>query len=359
MRVYVVVGGQFGSEAKGHVSAQLAARELSRDRQVAAVRVAGPNAGHTAYDKDGRAFALRTIPAMAVVDDSVQLVLAAGSELDPTVLLDEINWLEKSGIHISDRLWIDSQATVLGPEHIQSETDATMHERLGSTGKGVGAARADRIMRKALTWEQYLASGDAHSILESIDSMDTSHWLASRGQDTSVIIEGTQGFGLGLHAGYYPYCTSSDCRAIDFLAMAGIDPRDSKITRCESVVTLRTFPIRVAGNSGPMHDETDWETLGAETGGHIKPERTTVTKKVRRVGRWDTELAHRAILANGGPESCIVALTFLDYIDPVVYGATEPMHLTEPAVDFIKDVGQQLGRRVQLVTTGPETAVWL
>ena len=72
----VVVGGQFGSEAKGAVGAYLAA-----DGRTATVRVAGPNAGHTAYDADGREWKLRQIPAAAVTTDT-PIFIGAGSEID-------------------------------------------------------------------------------------------------------------------------------------------------------------------------------------------------------------------------------------------------------------------------------------
>ena len=63
---------------------------------------------------------------------------------------------------------------------------------------------------------------------------------------------------------------------------------------------LRTLPIRVAGESGPLFAETTWEQLADESNGYIRPERTTVTNLIRRVGRWDSELAREAVQANGG-----------------------------------------------------------
>ena len=65
-KLQVIVGGQAGSEAKGHVAAQLASPELTPEG-LAAVRVAGPNAGHSAVDATGRKWALRQIPVAAVI----------------------------------------------------------------------------------------------------------------------------------------------------------------------------------------------------------------------------------------------------------------------------------------------------
>lgn len=355
-KLLVVVGGQFGSEAKGHVAHRLVEREI-QSRPVVGVRVAGPNAGHSAYDWQGRKWALRTIPVMAVIDPTVQLVIAAGSEIDLPVLEDEVARLEAAGIPIVDRLFIDRQATLLLPEHHHTEIDAAMQERLGSTSKGVGAARAARIMRTAELF------GDWATLCSRYHVIDTAQYLELKlGSGYSVIVEGTQGYGLGLHAGFYPFCTSSDCRAVDFLAMAGISPWSSWVSAFEVWVTLRTYPIRVAGNSGPLFDEQDWGTLGEWSGGHIKPEFTTVTKKMRRVGGWDSDLARAAIRANGGPGGATrVALTFLDYIDPAL--ADKALYVdvanSDDAMDFISMVEQQLDNPISLVTTGPNAAVWL
>jgi adenylosuccinate synthase len=357
MRVHNVVGGQFGSEAKGHVAARIAADELRRNRKVVGCRVAGPNAGHTAYSPDGAKYALRQIPVMAVVDPSVELAIGPGSEIDLGVLSDEIGMLESDGIKIVDRLTISAGATVLTLGDIHDE--AGMHERMGSTGKGVGAARAARIMRTADTVGELVGTGDLPAPIENCvdayESLMESYWQPD--PNRVFIIEGTQGYGLGLHAGYYPFCTSSDCRNIDFMAMAGVSPWGQHAVH--TTLVCRTFPIRVAGNSGPMYAETSWDHLGVLTDGYIQPEFTTVTKKMRRVGWWDQELVDQAIFANGGPDQVQIALTFLDYIDPQVAGVTEWKDLTADARSFIKEIEVTTGVQVSQVTTGPNTGVWL
>lgn len=334
-KLQVVVGGQFGSEAKGAVAAHLTRTEPERTM---AIRVAGPNAGHTVYDDDGNEFKLRCIPVAAAVDHQAILAIGAGSEVDESVLEHEIEMLEAKGHPVRSRLLVDSQATVLGTQHIRQEQ--TLTSRVGSTAKGIGAARSDRIWRNAELW-------GAHVEEEYVD-------VASRArthlrQGGTVLVEGTQGYGLGLHAGYYPYCTSSDCRAIDFLAMAGLSPWANYVTEFETWVTLRTYPIRVAGNSGPLQNETSWDVLGFEE------ERTTVTNKVRRVGHWDTNLARQAILANGGPSSQVkVALMFLDYVVPACAGSTEPSPATNTAVRDFEDL---IECPISLVGTGPQSVI--
>jgi adenylosuccinate synthase len=343
----VVVGGFFGSESKGHVTADLALRRLDEGNQVVAVRVAGHNAGHTAYDNQGREWALRTIPAAAVADPRVELVLAAGSEIDPRVLVTEIEMLEDAGISIRERLTIDPSATWLEQAHIDQENAAQMHEKSGSTAKGVGAARAARALRTArlvADWPEL----DTHAKITH-----TGVFLRTllAGDKVAVLLEGTQGYGLGLHTRHYPLVTSSDCRSIDFLAMAGIDP--TAADEYNVWVTLRPYPIRVAGPSGELKGETSFEALGQPD------EYTTVTKKKRRVGEWDPELAIEAIEANGGPRACRVAMSMVDKVHPEVAGVTNSRDLSDASLDWIAAREKELGTTIQWAGTGPNSSVWL
>lgn len=342
----VVVGAQFGSEAKGHVTQQLIRRALAQKQSVLAVRVAGPNAGHSAQCDNGVMHALRQIPVSGVFSwtDSIYSHIAAGSEIDADVLLAEYQSLVDCG-H-KPRLSIHPEATMLTSTHRGAEFDASLVERIGSTGKGIGAARAARLMRDA---QRVIDDGVFCQKLYQLGIFVEESDL----QYGTVIVEGTQGYGLGLHAGFYPQCTSSDCRAIDFLAMAGISPWHPLVDIFEIWAVARVFPIRVAGNSGPLFRETSWAELG------LPEELTTVTKKVRRVGLWDGALVRAAVTANGGRPRVRVALTMLDQYDPEVKGVTQVADLTDRAVSFINTVKQAARASVDLVTTGPTTAAWL
>lgn len=361
--VSVVVGGQFGSEAKGHVTARLVGDDRFRKDgghggNATVVRVAGPNAGHSAVGLDGRLWALRQVPVGMVADEHVTGMIAAGSEIDQEVLESEIQGLEDAGHKIRQRLVIDSEATLLEDTHKQTEREEVLTERVGSTGKGIGAARADRLLRNAVIIRELHEVESSGTWLGCDVADDTSahlrYVLANGGHH--VVIEGTQGYGLGLHAGFYPFCTSSDCRAIDFLAMTGVNPWDPAIGRLDVWVVLRPFPIRVAGNSGPLAKETTWEDLG------LPPEFTTVTKKQRRVGHWDPMLARRAVAANGGP-SVKIALTMADQVLP---GAKDKTAVQDLAAEDLRDftrwvakVERDAGAKVRMVTTGPDAAVAL
>ena len=178
--VTVVVGGQFGSESKGAACGFLAERDLQIGLPHAAVRVGGSQAGHSVYDDTGTRWALRHIPVAAVTNHDAKLLIARGSEIDPLVLEDEITRLESAGIPVRHRLRVDPSATIIEPEHLALETDndgANLVGRVGSTGKGVGAARAARIMRTAQTWGSWIKHPDHQRISRGITTTDVSESL--------------------------------------------------------------------------------------------------------------------------------------------------------------------------------------
>lgn len=357
----VVVGAQFGSEAKGHVTQRLidssvARTEWAKDAAsghapIYNVRVAGPNAGHTGHSLYGVKIAFRQLP-IGALRPGVTCVIAPGSEVQASVLMNEIDAAIRYGYFDPARLWIDSEATLLEPSHIDAEQG--MNERLGSTGKGIGAARAERLMRRARrvgddeAFTKWLLKLGAHI-------GDTANLLTIDDNASHIIIEGTQGYGLGLHAGSYPYCTSSDCRAIDFLGMAGLSPWWFSNVDLRVWAVARTFPIRVAGNSGPLYQETSWEKLG------LPPEYTTVTKKMRRVGHWDMGLVQEAVLANGGGPTVRLAITMLDQRYPELAGVDKWGKIVDnPAVEeWIEEIEENTGADVELVTTGPNTGAFI
>lgn len=362
--VSVVTGGQFGSEAKGAVAGYLASAEQN-STPVVCVRVGGPNAGHTVYGRCPRGceeeshpsgeaahpWRLRQVPVAAVTNERAKLLIAAGSEIDFTVLRDEIHGLNSAGYGVSNRLWLDESATVLSSRHIEAEQVDGLNGRIGSTAKGIGAARSDRIWRRAETVKRFAG------MLPASMTSSTRFLTYELVRGAHVVIEGTQGYGLGLHTEYYPQCTSGDARAIDFLAQAGLSPWANYIEDIEVWVVARTRPIRVAGNSGPLAGETSWDALG------IPAERTTVTQNVRRVGSWDSALVRDAVAANGGDDNPRVklALTMVDYEIPGVRGVTDWDKLGESVQDalrgLINEVSHAVGARVELVGTSPTSII--
>ena len=348
-RLDVVVGGQFGSESKGRVTLDVIRKRLSQGHVVFSVRVAGPNAGHVVIDEAGHRWAMRQLP-VGFVEPSAVLFIGPGSEIDRRVLASEIEAVEAAGYEVRDRLYIHPEATYLEPHHIVAEKHSDLTKRLGSTAKGIGAARADRI------WRTARRVSDVPALFENLGRIRNPApvWNAP---GWAWVIEGTQGYGLGLHAGHYPYCTSSNARAIDFCAMAGVTPWDLPdiYDSFRVWVVVRPNPIRVAGNSGELAGETSWTDLGLEA------ERTTVTQKIRRVGQFDPSIVNQAIYANGH-RVVRIALAMADQVAPALAGATEASEVADLEAEqamVLRDLVEKIPvpYLIRQIGTGPSTHI--
>lgn len=344
-KLIVVVGGQFGSEGKGACAGRLA-QELDAPL---VVRTGGPNAGHTVYDQYEKCHKFRQLPTAAVTNPTATLAISARSLVDLEVLERELSDSD-SGV------WVDSAATILEPRHVKTEQEDP-DLQWGSTCKGIGAARADRVHRTALTWGNCTRWG-GRAMAANVANLA----IARLERGRSVLIEAAQGYGLGLHTDYYPKTTSADCRAIDALADVGISPwqfvgnQATGDVHPEVWVVVRPYPIRVAGDSGPLLNETSWEALG------LPEERTTVTNKVRRVGGWDQGLVNAAVAANGGRQ-CRVWLSMMDQVVPELTGMTQLRQLVDLPTKAQAELQNWLalvsssGAMVGAIGTGPRTAI--
>jgi len=332
MPVTVVVGGQFGSEGKGKVAHYLA-KEMNAS---VAIRCGGPNSGHTVIDPNGEPIIFQQLPTASILPD-INIVLCAGSYIDIDILTKEI---EIAGLS-PDRLWIDPNAVVITPVMKKAEQHAGLMDSIGSTGSGTGEAVIQRIRRENL---RLLAESfpDLTPLVKETKPF-LRCYLENRER---IIIEGTQGFGLSLlHSQHYPYVTSRDTTAAAFVSEAGLSPLDVD----DVVLTIRALPIRVAGNSGPLADEIDWETVTVEGGGsQLIEEITSVTKCVRRVGRFNPEVVRTAIEVNRPTR---IVLNHLDYID----WSARSEGPTFKILQFVKQVNSLIGRSVDYCGYGPSS----
>lgn len=348
-KVVALVGAQAGSEGKGAVAAAIAG-----DYGVH-IRTGGPNAGHTFYH-EGRKWVARSIPC-GWINPAAKIVIGPGAMIDVALLRKEAEEIEAAGYRIMDRLFVDENASLIDPirhHTFEGGVSGDAHQLIGSTGEGVGPARMARVARRTfpsdIPWAKLDLVGDRRDLfkwLHTHSGFDTVNLVNSwidKGEN--VLLEGTQGSTLSLTHGPWPYCTSTDTNAGQLAVDAGISPSLVGMT----ILVVRTFPIRVAGNSGPMYRETTWEALGLE------PEVTTVTKKVRRVGLYDGAQVERAVTLN---RPAALVLTFADYIDDNVYGITDRKKITEPVWDFIRMVEETSTAQVIALGTGPDSIVWL
>lgn len=337
--VTAVVGAQYGSEGKGAV-----VQSLAKDYNVH-VRTGGPNAGHTIY-YGGKEYKMQVIPCGWINLDA-KLVIGPGALVDVGQLEKEIKWILPHDPCIRDRIFIDARAGFLDPRFMEEEggINGEIHQRIGSTGKGVGAAREARMRRDTNNF-QLMNSADLSANVKKMLHWDTSKLLNGFIMDGDwTLLEGAQGAGLSLIHGPWPYVTSSDTNASQMLADCGLAP--SMMTSC--VLVARTFPIRVAGNSGPLKEEVNWHHMSERIGKNVI-EKTTVTNKVRRIGKWDSDLFIKAVELN---RPTTVAITFMDYLYPKCEGMTDYDKLPMEAIEFVEFVENLAApARVRFIGTG-------
>lgn len=343
-KLTVLVGGQYGSEGKGAVAAFIA-----NDYNVH-VRVGSPNAGHTFYWNNAK-HVMQSIPCGWINPDA-KIVIGRGALLNMKQLMKELVHILHYYPNFLDRLYIDENAGVLDEKFHEMEggTEGEMHRRIGSTGEGVGPARMARIARDPEQFRLFKDVAEEYG-LQKCMTKDTPHFIACM-QDAgmNILIEGTQGSGLSLLHSHWPYCTSIDTNAAGIISEVGIAP--SRVT--DVLMVCRTYPIRVAGNSGPMKNEITWEELGQRIGRDITPEKTTVTKKIRRIAEWDDDLFNTSRVLNAPTE---IALTFADYVDPYIFNAKDEDRLlaSAPLMDFIDK--HLCGVPITYIGTGPNSIV--
>jgi adenylosuccinate synthase len=333
--VDVLIGGQYGSEGKGNIVGHIAPEyDLF-------VRVGGPNAGHKVY-AEPEPEAYFHLPSGSGRAPKAKLLLGAGAVIYPPKLLDEISIHQIS----VDRLAIDPQAMII--EDADRALEAEALKSISSTAQGVGSATSRKIMGrgKGITPLVRLAK-DVNElkpyIRESQELLEKAYLRGDR-----VLLEGTQGTSLSLHHGEWPYVTSRDTTISGCLADAGIAP-----TRVRRVVMVcRTYPIRVGGPSGPMTLEIGYEELSKRSGIPIEQlketEKTTTTKRQRRLAEFDWTQFQRSVFLNGPTD---IALTFVDYLSIKNRDAYRFEQLTADTLRFVEEVERVSGQPVTLIST--------
>lgn len=301
---YVLVDGQFGSTGKGLLSSVLG--EYGADMINTITSNAGPNSGHTAYSPvNGEKIMTQQVPVSSVVIREIMkssgtgyepsTYLNGGAVIDPDIFYDEVNR------HNLKNVFVHPHASLIEQEHIDAEKTGGP-SKIAGTAKGVGAAIASRVMRENKGFGEFNGPQTVGS--KAVCEVRTSEYFKYE----TVFIETSQGFSLGINAGFYPHCTSRECTVAQALSDARISPRAlRKVAAC-----YRTYPIRVGntaeGNSGPSYQdqqETTWEAIGVE------PELTTVTKRVRRVFTWSWTQFVDSIVVN---DPDLVFINFLQYV---------------------------------------------
>ena len=335
--VDVIIGGQYGSEGKGHI-----ADYLSPEYSVL-LRVGGPNAGHTVFEEPP--YTHRSLPCGTRRHKASQTILIGpGAVINPAGIIQEIRDCDVP----QERLIIDEQALIVRPED-QDWEKQHLKESIGSTAQGVGRATARRITNRFPDSRRCSLAKDLgpefRELIPYLGSSAERLETAYAGRE-KILLEGTQGTGLSIFHGDYPWVTSRDTTVSGCLAEAGIGPR--RVNRI--VLVCRTYPIRVGGESGKFSKEIDWETVANRSGLELETlqniEIGSVSSKQRRVGEFDWELLAKACHLNSPTD---IALTFVDYLDQKNRDAIRFDQLTSDTIKFIEDVESVSGVPCSLI----------
>lgn len=323
MGLVIICGGFFGDEGKGKIAGYLALR----DKPEIAVRTGSVNAGHTAVYNNKR-FKFRLLP-VAALNNYSRLLLPAGCLIRLDVLFKELELTNSK-----DRLGIDRQAGVIESRHVEMEKRDAIMKGIGSTMQGVGAAMADRVMRR-------LRIARDVSELKPFITDVAIEVNEALNKGLNVMIEGTQGLFLSLYHGTYPFVTSRDTSASAILSEVGVGPK--KVD--EIILVLKSYVTRVG--SGPLPDELSEEE--ANRRGLV--EIATVTGRRRRIALFNIELAKRAVMINSATQ---VAITKLDILFREATGKKHWSDLPLEARKWIEDLEDELGVPITLIGTGED-----
>lgn len=396
-RVVIVQGSQWGSEAKGAVALALCERLGVKW----AVRTGSINAGHSVWINNHK-IAFQQLPVGCVLP-GVKVIIGPGAYVSQQVLDVE---LVASGC--GDRLILDSNCGVHLEEYADEAAHADRKLKIGATGKGCAEAILHKIKDRGvgvpLLFREELEAGkykfdDTARLLN--DAYD-------RGE--RILIEGTQGTLLDFHCGPYPFVTSRQTIAAAWVAEAGLSPA----LDYEICLVARTFPIRVAGNSGPMGKEISWPALAQQMNTRLRLhdlppivreealgefwlckeravevvrtkggrtwaenallintealalmtehgraevlklfEATTVTKRVRRIAELDRELLKLTVHKE---RPAYLALTFINYVFPELVPEHNPRRLLhDEARRWIEQLQEEIGCRIKYTSIGPRS----
>jgi adenylosuccinate synthase len=337
----VIVGCQWGDEGKAKV-----VDYLTEYTDLVIRFQGGANAGHTVIVGD-RKFIFHLIPA-GIMHEKKICVVGNGVVFEPAQFIQELKDLSLQGIRYDGRIFISKRASLVMPYHKlldQAREKAKGAGKIGTTGRGIGPAYADKVSRVGIRVIDLLSPKDLrekiisnlaekNELLVKIYSekpfdpeqmireylgygetlkgyiADTSSLLnRALKEGKRLLFEGAQGTVLDIDHGTYPFVTSSNTIAAAACTGTGIGP-----TKIDEVIgVVKAYTTRV-GN-GPFPTEFD-EAMG-ERVRKIGNEFGATTVRPRRCGWFDAVIVKRSADLNGLGSMAITKLDVLDSLDRI------------------------------------------
>jgi adenylosuccinate synthase len=329
MSLTLVVGGQYGGEGKGSITAYLA----NTGRFAAIAKTGGPNSGHS-YGTASSFFRVRMVPSGANLTN-VPLVFPAGCLIHIPTLFREVEELK-----LKNSLMIHPLAGIVTDGHADEQSYDDFYKMAGSTLTGTGAATSQRAKRR-------LALARDYEKLSPFLSDTTAFLEEQMLGSNEVLVEGAQGFGLSNYHGDYPFVSSRDCTAGAVLSQLGMGHQYVG----NVVMVMKCFPTRNSHGQGALPAEIDLTVFPAiskqvvEVGGGSY----SGGDSSRRVAFFDFETIAGAVRAN---TPTALALTGLDHL--IKLGNLEEVQqLYGTPESFIQQIETRFGIPVCLEARGP------
>ena len=335
----VVLGLQWGDEGKGKV-----VDVLTPSYKMVARFQGGPNAGHSLVF-GSESFVLHTVPSGIFREGTVNII-GNGVVLDPVILLEEIQAIEKMVGPITDKLVISKRAHLILPTHrmLDAASEAAKGKsKIGSTLKGIGPTYMDKTGRNGLRvgdilsgefQQRYDALKKKHfgllsqydfqyditdyekKWMEAIEALkrfpfiDTEVYVNEALEaGTPILAEGAQGSLLDIDFGTYPFVTSSNTLTAGVCTGLGVAP--SRVGNVYGI--FKAYCTRVG--SGPFPTELfdeDGERLR-----QIGHEFGATTGRPRRTGWLDMVALKFTVMMNGVTDLIMMKSDVLDGFDTI------------------------------------------
>jgi adenylosuccinate synthase len=404
----VIVGIQWGDEGKGKI-----VDKLAQEYDMVCRSQGGHNAGHTIW-VDGVRYALHLVPS-GILNPKAVNVIGNGVVVNPQSIITEMEQFE----NLEGRIFISDKAHLNLPYHSlidQAKEKLKGDNAIGTTGKGIGPAYADKINRigqragELLNPEKlcknimsYFSENKVIFDAMNVDVPNEKDLLSELiiyneklgkfitnttnliwdaiDADKKILLEGAQGTLLDIDHGTYPYVTSSATVSAGACTGLGIAPSDIGIV----TGIVKAYTTRVGNGPFPTEDFGD----AGETMADVGKEVGTTTGRGRRCGWFDAVGVRHASRLNGCNQLSLMKLDVLDGFETIkiciayevngerinyvpsdmegitpiyedikgwdsVVGCREYDKLPETAKQYIERIEELTKTRVGIISTSPE-----
>ncbi|MBI2039761.1 adenylosuccinate synthase [Candidatus Microgenomates bacterium] len=338
--VSVIIGTQWGDEGKGKI-----VDLFSKDADFVVRFHGGSNAGHTVI-VNGKKYPFHLIPS-GILQPNAKGVIANGVIVDLEVLISEIKMLEEDGMELKGKLFVSDRCHLIIPYHKALDLayeNARGKDKLGTTGRGIGPALADKVsyngirIYELLDWENFVdkftfQTNIKNKILKTFNIepinvkreldrflklrkiilpcvTDTYQLLQNALKDKkNILMEGAHGVMLDIDFSPYPFSTGSNVIIGAVNTGAGIPLKN--LDQVWGVT--KAYTSRVGGGPLPTEVHGALADIIREKGG----EYGTTTGRARRIGWLDLEAVKFACQLCGVTDLIITKIDVLSGLEKI------------------------------------------